>query len=68
MWECEWCSLHKTDASLEQHLGQSIPFMIPLREQLLEKMKLASLIGYVQAGIHFPEYLREQFTNFLPFF
>ena len=37
MWECEWWSLHKTDASVKSHLRKNFPYRRPLIEEGLKK-------------------------------
>ena len=33
MWECEWWSLYKTDASVKSHLRKNFPHRRPLSEE-----------------------------------
>ena len=69
MWECEWWSLYKTDASVNSHLPQNFPYRHPLSEEgLLHGIIDGRLFGYVQCDIEVPEHLPEYFFNFLPIF
>ena len=69
MWECEWWSLYKTDASVKSHLRQSFPYKRPLsEEQLLQGIIDGRLFGYVQCDIEVSQHLRSYFSNFRPIF
>ena len=69
MWECEWWSLYKTDASVKNHLRENFPYKRPWsEEQLLQGIIDGRLFGYVQSDIEVPEHLRSYFSNFLPIF
>ena len=35
LWECEWWSLYKTDASVKRHLRENFPYRHPLSEEQL---------------------------------
>ena len=65
MWEREWWSLYKTDASVKSHLLRNFPYRRPLSEEhLLQGINNGRLFGYVQIEIEVPEHLREYFSNF----
>ena len=69
MWECEWWSLYKTDASVKSHLRENFPHKLPLsEEQLLQGIIDGQLFGYVQCDIEVPQHLRSYFSNFPPIF
>ena len=69
MWECEWWSLYKTDASVENHLRENFPYRRPLSEEgLMQEIIDGRLFGYVQCDIEVPEHLRDYFSNFPPIF
>ena len=69
MWQCEWWSLYKTDASVKRHIGENFPYKRPLREeQLLKGINDGRLFGYVQCDIEIPEHLQSCFSNFPPIF
>ena len=69
MWECEWWSLYKTDASVKCHLRKNFPYRRPLSEEgLLHGIIDGQLFGYVQCDIEVPEHLRDYFSNFPPIF
>ena len=69
MWECEWWSLYKTDASVKCHLRGNFPYKRPLSEELLLQGIIdGQLFGYVQCDIEIPEHLRSYFSNFPPIF
>ena len=69
MWECEWWSLYKTDASVKSHLRENFPYRRPLsEEQLLQGIINGRLFGYVQCDIEVPEHLRNYFSKFPPIF
>ena len=58
MWECEWWSLYKTDASVKSHLRANFPYKRPLsEEQVLQQIFDGRLFGYVQWDIEVPEHL-----------
>ena len=62
MWECECCSLYKTDASIKSHLRESFPCRRPLiEEQLLRGIIDGRLFGYVQCNIEVLEHMRDYF-------
>ena len=69
MWECEWWSLYKTDASVKSHLRENFPYKRPLSEEgLLQGIIDGRLFGYVQCDIEVPEHLQSCFSNFPPVF
>ena len=69
MWECEWWSFYKTDASVKRHLRENFPYKRPLsEEQLLQGTINGRLFGYVQCDSEVPEHLHSYFSNFPPIF
>ena len=69
MWECEWWSLYKTDASVKGHLRINFPYRRPLSEEgLMQGIIDGPLFGYVQCNIEVPEHLRDYLSNFPPIF
>ena len=69
MWECEWWSLYKTDASVKSHLRENFPYKRPLsEEQLLQGIIDGRLFAYVQCDIEVPDHLQSYFSNFPPIF
>ena len=69
VWECEWWSLYKTDASVKSYLRAIFPYKRPLsEEQLLQQNIDGRLFGYVQCDIEVPEHLRDYFSIFPPIF
>ena len=69
MWECEWWSLYKTDASVKSHLRENFPYRRPLSEEgLLQTIIDERLFGYVQCDIEVPELLQSYLSNFPPVF
>ena len=69
MWECEWWSLYKSDASVKSHLRENFPYRRPLsEEQLLQGIIDGRLFGDAQCDIEVPEHLRDYFSNFPPIF
>ena len=67
IWECEWWSLQKIDASVESHLRENFPYTRSLSEEgLLQGNIDRRLFGYVQCDIEVPEHLRDYFSNFPP--
>ena len=60
--------MYRTDNFVEQHLRESFPNTMPLKDRLLQNIKSGSLFGYVQCDIEVPESLREAFANFPPIF
>ena len=69
MWECEWWSLHKTDASVKSHLPENFPYRRPLsQEGLMPGIIDGRVFGYVQCDIEVPQHLRDYFYNSPPIF
>ena len=69
MWECEWWSLYKTDASVKSHLRKSFPYKRLLSQvQLLPGIIDGQLFSFFQCDIEVPEHLRSYFSNFPPIF
>ena len=69
MWECEWWSLYRTDASVKSQLRKNFPYRRPLSEEgLMQGIIDGRLFGYVQCDIEVPEHLRDYFSNFPPIF
>ena len=69
MWECEWWSLYRTDASVKSHLRKNFPYRRPLSEEgLMQGVIDGRLFGYVQCDIEVPEHLRDYFSNLPPIF
>ena len=65
MWECDWWSLSKTDASVKSYLRENFPYRRPLSEErLMQGIFDGELFGYVQCDIEVPEHLRDYFSNF----
>ena len=69
MWECEWRSLHKTDAPVKSYLRANFHYKRPVsEEQILQGIIDGRIFGYVQCDIEVPEHLRDYFSNFPPIF
>ena len=69
MWDCQWWSLYKTDASVKSHLRKDFPYRHPLSEAgLLHGIIDERFFGYVQCDIEVPDHLRDYFSNFPPIF
>ena len=69
IWECEWWSLYKTDASVKSHLRKNFPYRRTLSEEgLMQGIIDGLLFGYFQCDIEEPEQLRDYFSNFPPIF
>ena len=69
MWECEWSKLYNTGVSVKEHLRESFPYKLPLRQDhLLDKIKSGALFGHAQCDIEVPEQLREKLATFSPNF
>ena len=67
MWECEFWSLYKTDASIKSHLRKNFLYRRPLSgEGLMQEIIDGRLFGYVQCDIEVPEHLRDYFSNVPP--
>ena len=67
MWECEWWTLYKTDASVKSHLRENFPYRRPLSEEgLMQEIIDGKLYDSVQCDIEMPEHLRDYFSNFPP--
>ena len=68
-WECEWWSLHKTDASVKSHLRKNFPYRRPLSDEgLMQGFIDWRLFASVQCDIEAPEHLRDYFSIFPPIF
>ena len=62
MWECDWWSLYKTDASVENHLRENFPYKRFLsEEQLLQGIIDGQLFCWVQCDIEVPDHLQSFF-------
>ena len=69
MWECEWWSLYKTDASVKSHLRGNFPYRCPLSEEgVIQRFIVGRHFNYLQCDIKKPEHLRDYFSNFPPIF
>ena len=69
MWEREWWSIYKTNASIRSHLRENFPYRQPMSEEgLMQGIVDGRLFGYVQCDIEVPEHLRDYFSNFPPVF
>ena len=69
MWQCEWWSLYKTDASVKIHLREKPPYSCPLSEEgLMQEFIDGRQLGYVQCDIEVPENQRDYFSNISPIF
>ena len=69
MWECEWWSLYKIDASVKRHLRKNFPYRRPLSEERpLQTIIDGRFFGFVESDIEVPEHLRDNFSNFPPIF
>ena len=69
MWECEWWKLYKTDSVVKNHLRESFPYKLPLKEEgLLQRIKDGNLFGYIQCDMAVPDHLKDKFANFPPIF
>ena len=69
MWECEWWSLYKTDASVKSHFRKNFSYKHSLSEEgLTQGFIEGRLIRYVQCDIEVPEHLSDHFSNFPPIF
>ena len=69
LWECEWWNLYRTATCVKEHLRESFPYKLPLREEtLLEQTRSGKLFCYVQCDIEVPEELKKKFANFTSFF
>ena len=65
IWESEWWSLYKTDASVKKHLRENFPCRRPLSEEgLMQGINDGRLCGYVQCDIEMLEHLQDYFSNF----
>ena len=69
MWECNWCELYRTDATVENHLRANFPYQRPLSEErIMQEIMSRRLFGYVQCDLKVPEQLKAYFANFPPIF
>ena len=69
MWEPDWWSIYKTDASVKSHRRKNLPYRRPLSEEgLMQGFIDGRLFRYVQCDIEVPEHLLDYFSNFLLIF
>ena len=69
MWECEWRSLYKADAFVNNHPREIFPYRCLLSgERLMQKYICGRTFGYVQYNTDDPEHLKKYFSNFLAIF
>ena len=69
MWECNWWELYRTDATVKNYLGATIPDQRRLREeQLMQEIKSGKFFGSVQCDLKVPDHLKIYFVNFHPVF
>ena len=69
MWDSEWWSLYKTDASVKSHLRENFPYRRPLSEEgLMQEIIDGRLFGSVQCDLQVPEHLRDYISIFPPIF
>ena len=67
MWESEWWSLYKTDASVKSHLREDFTYRRSLGEEgLMQRILDGRPFGYVQCNAEVPEHLRDYLSNFPP--
>ena len=58
-------SLYETTNTVKEHIQEHFLYRHSLAaEQLLEKIKIEKIFGYVQCNIEKPEKLRSNFDNF----
>ena len=69
MWECNWWELHRTDATVRNHLRTNFHYQRPLSEErLMQEIKSRKLFGYVQCDLKVPEHLKAYFAEVPPIF
>ena len=69
MWECNWWELHRTAATVKNHLRTNFLYQQPLsEEQLMQEIRSLRLFGFVQCYLKVPEHLKAYFNNFPPIF
>ena len=65
VWECKWCELYRTDATVKNHLRANFPYQRPLSgERLMQEIRSGKLFGYVQCDLKVREHLKTSFANF----
>ena len=68
MYEFDSCKMHKADSIVKQHLRETSPNKMPLREETtLEIIKSGSLLGYDQCDIEVTENRRKLLPTFHPY-
>ena len=69
MWECGRWNLDKTTSCVKEHLRESFPYKLPLREEsLLEQIRSGKWFGYVECDIEVPDELKKKLATFPPIF
>ena len=69
MWECNWWELHRTDATVKNHLRANLPYQRPLSdERLTKEIKSRKLFRYLKCDLKVPEHLKAYFANYPPVF
>ena len=69
MLECNWWELHRTDATVKNHLRANFPYQRPPSgERLLQEIRSGRLFGYLQCDLNVPEHLKAYFPSFPPIF
>ena len=65
MWECQWWSLYKTDATVKSYLRANFPYKRPLsEEQLLKELLMGDSLAMSHVIL---KCLNTCATNFLTF-
>ena len=68
-WECNWCELYRTVATIKNHPRTNFPYQRPLSEErLMQEIKSRRLFGYVQCDLKVLHYLKACFANVPPIF
>ena len=68
MWECEWWSLYKTDASVKSHLRENFPYKRLLsEEQLCKELSMGNSLVMFNVILKFPNICEAISQTFLRF-
>ena len=69
MWECDRKQKLRENDDIKSFVRSNFPFKRPLSvKNLLQRIRIGELFGYVQCDISVPDKLKEKFATFPPIF
>ena len=67
MYEYDWWNMYKTDKIIEEHLHESFPYKMPLKEEkLLKNIKSRSLLVKFNVILKYPRISEKHLLTFRP--